>query len=246
MNPKIPSRFVDDFSSFILLEDKTVERWILGASDDIILRGGEGSGNFGHAGREGEVGGSSSSSMGDLSSLSEKQKSVVKEYTGAGTGVNGFLRGFIKESGPGYGSYEKWMYDEAKQKADIMVSAFDAMPPLENDITVYRGTTYKPLFEGLKDGSIKTGAIISDAGVLSTSTKPEIAALFKTHLQDKSDHGYQVFMTINVTKGTKIISVEGSGIKGEYEVILKNSSLLKITSVNILDTHIEITTEVMP
>lgn len=112
--------------------------------------------------------------------------------------------------------------DRAQNKLrDRLDDAFAATDPLEQPITVYRGSGSASLIFG--DTPLEPGAVISDRGYLSTSTDPAVAGKF---IQLSSD---PAILEITVPAGTRAIAVMGD--EGyESEALLPRDTQLRVVS----------------
>lgn len=98
--------------------------------------GGPGSGNFGHEGIPGQVGGSAPGATGNreysekyIASLSEKSKAAIREYTSSAySGINSYMRG-----------QTDYLPDSHKEIIDTVRSALDGTK-IPEEITTFRGT----------------------------------------------------------------------------------------------------------
>jgi hypothetical protein len=195
--------------------------------------GGPGSGNFGHAGRPGEVGGSGEG--GETSTgvsfekdgrwtrqdyplfkekvasyraaLAPEEVTAIKAYKGGMFGeINGFLRtGEMPLLSP-----------TPISKIEGYVKSLDkaVRVPVEKDIVVYRG--------GKLMGGV--GSIITDKAFVSTSLVREKAEKFVSMKRDK------LLWEITVPKGTHIGLPFGTA-PTEFEVLLQRGSQFRITGI---------------
>ena len=191
-----------------------------------IFEGGEGSGNFGHVGRPGQVGGSASQytslTTGEYLELSEKY-SFEKKY---GTES---LEGFFKLSDIGFYLGAKYTYvNSVLRKGNLTgeplkagyTNAVEAVDDLisigvaEKNLLVYRGT------ETAWD--LKVGQEFEDKAFVSTSVSLKISSNFKDTL-------HQVF-EIRVKEGTHVGYV-GPTTHMEEEIILPRNSKFRVTKI---------------
>jgi len=164
--------------------------------------GGPGSGNFGHAGRPGQVGGSA------------ERRETIRLYTQSGgtyREINERLRaGEDLSSHPTVQALEAAFIEEAK--------------PL--DEVVYRGIAgYDPEELGLEEG-----AIVTDLAFVSVATKAA-AKKFAMHGEDSlSGEAVGTLIKINA-KGVPALDLRGYSLYGEDERLLPRGTKFKVTSV---------------
>jgi hypothetical protein len=186
------------------------------------LKGGKGSGNFGHAGRAGKVGGSVSfdtkypsmnndyKSMqiylrSNIVSLSQEESQAVIEYKGSSSNINNPLR-----KGEIGGD-------------DYLVSRLDAAinsSTLKSNVSVYRGIDNAVL----PDHSM-VGSYITDLGFMSTSLSIRTA----WGSADVHDTNYTAYIIrIGLKAGQHALNTEHFWDRGESELLLPRSARLKI------------------
>ena len=169
-----------------------------------MTEGGSGSGNFGHAGRPGEVGGSSPSGATTVKGLTPDEADAMRYYVErAGyMHINHALR------------HGKSISGEAKK----MVPILDKLTNRKLDeMTVFRGISPRAF------GRLKVGMTFTDKGFASTSKNLKTASCF----------GYFA-MKIRVPAGSKgfdIGSRAGKGYK-EQEVLLRRNSQFRIDKIS--------------
>jgi hypothetical protein len=209
----------------------------------VYLYGGEGSGNFGHGGRPGEIGGSGEGGGGkdgdgsnesEPSSISEndhlqlaktaaakmtdKELKTIEYYTREGyIKINQTLRGKIDD-------VESKVIAEDKIK--VLDKAFEKAPVLDKEITVYRSFYNEERIVNLQGGTIK------DNGFCSTSTDKEESMAFG-----------RVTCAITVPKGTPVLCMgDGLGSKashGEREILLPRGLQFHVSKVSAIPTRFE-------
>lgn len=195
-----------------------------------IIKGGSGSGNFGHVGRPGHVGGSATNGgeisfsvnfkEGDSEQLirhydllskcgQEIDCHALKSYTSMAYGVvNTYLR---------HGTYQDTVYSEVPQsRVDEIVKgidkSFNNAPKVPGDLKVFRGMDSSLL------SSLQEGDIFKDDGFISTSI-------------DKEKVVSGGFIEIHVPKGSKGIYLEQiSEVKRERELLLDRGSRFRVLS----------------
>ena len=191
----------------------------------MILEGGSGSGNFGHSGRPGEVGGSLSfaynndvdTSTNFWASLpqndySKNANSAYKTYVRSGyVQINAYLRGKTEYYDFMQGKRVPFTEDlkmAITQLLPFFDERFDVKIP--EDITVYRSTNQFP-------DSLQKGVEFTDKAYTSTTLLPSVAF---------SNFGGGVLYRIHLKKGQKV----ALGHIGERELILPRGSKFKVTN----------------
>lgn len=189
------------------------------AVEESLREGGQGSGNFDHLGRPGEVGGSSES--GDaavkntdfdtahkeyLGQLSVADKRVIQEYTNKDyRRINIAMR------------REKFADADMRQRAERLTELIKNAPPLDKDVYVYRGIS-----KSLQSMGVVENSEFIDKAFVSTS------------LNNKLDtfNDMNTFMRIKIPAGTRALFVESiSKVKGEQELLLGPGSKFKINTI---------------
>lgn len=205
------------------------------------VNGGKGSGNFGHAGRPGEVGGSASESVGanpifddqkhtldfdirkvdniwkqvddGVGEWTEEEKDLSDIYYGSGYhNINLILRG---EENPVPGNEERY------QKAIKTLNDRLEKSSLKNDTMLYRGVN---LSDYVKEDSLPNiGDEISYGGFSSASVDPEQS--LRWGASRSKDSPAAMMLAIKAKKGSKAIK---RWDKNEYEVTLPPNAKLKV------------------
>ena len=206
------------------------------------LKGGPGSGNFGHEGRPGEGVGGSGSGGGGTSGyvvgnyyaakesfneyyrgLSDEQKQTLEDYTDGNYDlINDSVRGRLLENNPGLASTER---EEIPKDAERMKQIFDNAPKYEG--RVYRGAMIsQDRFAQLQ--SLEKGDKITMSGFTSTSTSKDTGREFAPPM---SDNKYLTGVLYTIDKG-RGIAVEGvSKMPEEKEIVLPDKGEYKVLSV---------------
>lgn len=181
-----------------------------------LLQGGAGSGNYGHRGRPGEVGGSSKF---DFSSekkvfdegLNENQKDSLHYYGNKSNYVflNNYLRGKVNHSGEGF--------DE------IIHNIETSMKPITSETIVYRGIKSSPR-------KFKVGDTFIDKAFVSTSVKEWNANMYRRRsVQEREPKGGTLFR-IKVPKGYPVAYLN---FYNDQEILLpRNTKFRVISNVN--------------
>jgi SPP1 gp7 family putative phage head morphogenesis protein len=156
--------------------------------------------------------------------MTKPQSFAVNSYCRSGyLPVNGYLR-----TGKTTISRGQAYLDEIKDQVRLLREAFDAAPPIQNDLLVFRGISddFGDSLQGLKIGDK-----ISDKGFVSTSIRQSVAV---------EDFGGDVMlMEIIIPKGTKVISPAGmledkglitGAMRIEQEVIINAGSTFEVVS----------------
>lgn len=187
------------------------------------LKGGSGSGNFGHAGRPGKVGGSSSIHYAaadpqdliryyDLTSNCDViDCEALNMYTHSGYDVvNRKLR---------FGSYADSAYEFEWKDAEVnklltgLDKSFQNAPTVPSNLIAYRGVNSR-LFDNLAVGDSFT-----DKGFVSTSIDPA-----------QTMSGWQ--MEIRIPAGTKGIYIEQvSNVASEMELLLNRGTRFRVLEI---------------
>lgn len=189
-----------------------------------LLQGGDGSGNFGHSGRPGEIGGSSETFTFETSqdefekmdkfydSLGKPQMTYTQEsYLGNYVGgnynlINNFLRGLdtYNQGIPITYSDRIW--------ADKAVASIDEIPTitLSRDVQLYRGIKNPP-----KDWM--PGAVIHEKAYTSATLEKETAGQFSQQTS---------VIRILGRSGQKLIRGRGN----EFELIYPRGTTFRVTS----------------
>jgi hypothetical protein len=196
----------------------------------LSLKGSSSSGNYGHQGIPGHVGGSAAGTnvSGEFTEADPQElnkhyqlkdkfaaaidNSALNLYTSSGHDVvNRKLR---------KGSYAKsihaseWRESEVKDLTTRLDDAFDKAPTVPHNMVVYRGVD-EEAFAGLQKGDS-----FVDKGFVSTSI-------------DRSEARTGMQVEIRVPKGTKGIYVEQvSAVPSELEMILNRGTKFKVLELN--------------
>jgi hypothetical protein len=196
---------------------------------EIVKVGTESSGNYGHAGRPGEVGGSGSGggnakempasdrsimALYLVSQISQEQKDFLFNYT-ADPGLNVGLR-----TGGDLSPYEK-------KAVEGMDKAFEKIGPLRGDIKVYRAV------ESL-DFVPDVGKSFIDKGFVSTTADLDGYSRVTADMSDWSGIDNPGKLTIVVSAGSHVIPfAEGLGNKEFYyqkEILLPRGGTFEVVS----------------
>lgn len=216
-----------------------------------LLNGGKGSGNFGHSGRPGQVGGSSSSgaTVGESSdnivfSYSQKELYTVNELGFPELkerAISDFEKRFISESEDEYffrqyalRSYQNTEYKEinaqlrkGKRLEDIkptLASTFDMT--FDNNTIMYRGENSNTNHWHVKPGDPAPKSLTD--GIVSTSLIPDVADYFAGR-----GKRYKTFITLNVERGTNCVipQLYTSDLKNEAEIAFPPQTKMIVKSV---------------
>lgn len=192
----------------------------------LIHEGGEGSGNFGHAGRPGEVGGSSEGFK-DLEIFPGNGYYPLPVFSSKATGIdmyigngyqeiNAYLRGFLKhpetneplDGESTFYSDNPTTISSAIKEIDEKISSHTA----PENMYVYRGLKKPPGFRN------EIGYEFIDKGYVSTSLSSHQAGTFKSDIH--------FLYRIKVPKGSHGLYIFGN----EREFILPRNTRFKIVS----------------
>jgi hypothetical protein len=217
---------------------------VRGLISRLEAKGGEGSGNFGHAGRPGEVGGSGpgggSSNVGDGENFTEYAR--WNPMDGEDDIKNDLLP-----------KYEKWSdslsEDEIKSLKDYTGAKYEEInkslrsdgditdniknidsalntSEIPHNLITYRGIDNKELYNAIKSGNLSVGDVLEDKGFVSTSPRFGVSQQF---LLKKS-----ILLKIKCYAGSKggyLIPQKLSLTHNEHEILLPRNSKFKITKI---------------
>lgn len=178
-----------------------------------VQKGGTGSGNFGHSGRQGIRGGSGGGGM-----LGGGGMSLESAATIIGGGLQGPTNYRLRHDQP---------LDEQDQK---VVDALDAgMQPSESRMTLYRGvdegtTRQQTVSMYGSDQRMKPGFQFTDKGFASTSTDKATATRFAVK-QGNSPVLYE----IDAPAGTPMLDMKDFAQFGEGEFLLARGTTFEFT-----------------
>jgi len=219
----------------------------------IRLKGGSGSGNFGHAGREGEVGGSASGDGGKLFNELDDESyaqfvhgtyNVIKYWGDPGTVDNDeFGKNFdalAKYKGYGYKSINKALREgkpptkTAKLIQDTISGDASGYvyDTIDGKVVNYTKApedmlAYRALGDSkaVRSMEFKPGQIFKDLGFSSVSLR-------RSGAETVSD--IKVMMRINIPKGSRGLMLEGllAIDTGEYEWLLPMGNRFKVSDVS--------------
>lgn len=191
-----------------------------------LLQGGQGSGNFGHAGRPGEIGGSQPyyimpSKEYPGNSLEEREP-AVRAYTLLGyEKVNGYLR---RGEASGYGLKTLITVNYDERERITLGNIIDRLDKLTlsgecpKNLLVYRGAKKKPEW-------MEVGSEFTDEGFISTSTS-DYAAL---HYFGGTPLHPGIVYTIKVPKGHPGFF---TGNNDEKEFLLPRGTKFRVTAIH--------------
>lgn len=193
------------------------------------LKGGKGSGNWGHAGRKGKLGGSGSSKTQQFVKAESRLNSIAKPTheelskhynlskncpdcegienytTSSHKPINNNLRGTLR--------YSEFITSGLNEKTKKIDSELNGLPRLNKEIKVKRAVSGLDFVKSLKEGSE-----FKDKGYTSTSVK-----LDKVWVKN------QILLDIIVPKGSKGAYIEDiTENKGEFEFLLPRNSKFRI------------------
>lgn len=194
----------------------------------MALKGGPGSGNWGHSGRPGKRGGSAPKSSVIIDYKAADPQELNKYYAlqeRCGTEIDCEAVRMYTHSGYDVvnmqlrrGNYSKstyaseWRPNEVKELLNSLDKTFKTAPTVPENIIAYRGVAAEA-FAGLKPGDK-----FIDKGFVSTTLNP-----------DEMRPGIKVEMRI--PKGTKGIYVEKiSAVSSEMELLLNRGTKFKLVS----------------
>jgi hypothetical protein len=191
----------------------------------MIVKGGPGSGNFGHEGRPGEVGGSGPGGGGEEAMSTEQQNSVAWYGTTAGhQNINVYLRdGVIRTP---HRDPPPEMVRRIKEHLDSTIANIDsAMKPLEKNVRVVR------VLRGEGVSRHPEGSTIKDNGYMSTSTDPLFASKWEYGpLSSGAEKG--AVLILDVPKGVGAIDISKTkGSYGESELLLQRGLSYSVRKV---------------
>lgn len=203
----------------------------------LTIKGGPGSGNFGHAGRPGLVGGSGSGAYRELPYWDSREMSRFNQSV---SGTEGYAhtglfdpigKSVIFYMGDGYLSLNKtlrWQGQPSSAEEEHIknLDRFTQEGKLPENTILYRGIGPKNELS-LEFGNLK-GATITDYGYMSTSTDFLEGKGFAGYDAPKRFHG--VLLRIRAQKGQRC----GVTFSREYELILPRG-----VKMRVLDERIE-------
>ena len=175
-------------------------------------KGSELSGNYGHAGRPGLVGGSAPS--GSSNEFSEEQINALKDY-----GDVGYIR--INKS---------LRRSEIDEKTSAQINAIDSVLSLtktDRDLTLYRGIDLAIGTASQRNISdFQVGQIVTDKGFVSASLDREAIEQFV-------GKGESVIMSITLPKGRQALFMsERPGRFAEKEVLLPRNLPMRVREIS--------------
>lgn len=180
--------------------------------------GGPGSGDFGHSGRPGEVGGSGS---GGNQEFSPQQKSALEAYSNEGyRQINAELRGHSAD----LMSSEDLLPKESVQEEIALIDEAFAKTKTTEDKVLYRSVATADL-PGVVGHHALIGKSFVDQGYSSTSTEVSKAVVADPDLARNS-----VQMEVRLPKGSQAIWMDKISGHKESEVLLPRGTKFKIVS----------------
>lgn len=212
--------------------------------NELELNGGDGSGNHGHAGRPGEVGGSAPKGSGgqsveekfdtlaEATNWSDEEKAYAELYFDAIEEEFNTIQDYAK------GGEDDWV-DKAKGiKASDVTKVLDkkiAESSLPEDTLLYRGLLIEP--DKLKELE-KNG--FQAQGFQSTSLEKKVSYGYLDAYGDyeEYDNYSSVILKINAKKGSKFASATSNG---EFEILLPRNATfknVKLVGTDMTDTII--------
>lgn len=224
----------------------------------MILSGGEGSGNFGHAGRPGEVGGSAKEGQIKITTpkrfepfndkeytqelrnyytdwaenLSEEERYTLLEYTKGGyENINNSLR-------------DDKLNRLTQMQVNIIDTTIEKSPKLQKDTTLYRGLVSEDLVKQLDNGEIEIGDSLKDLGYSSTTPNfyaakqftgsKETGVLLEINAKANSKGAYLIPQTGEydpVKMKIKEDPLAVSATRHEYEFLLPRGTQFEVTGI---------------
>lgn len=159
------------------------------------------------------------------SSISEDDKKTIEDYKRTGYAkINAHLRRGDKAH----------MSPAERQKAQEGISKLEKIidkSPLPQDTRVYRGIGDPEFFKNFDQ---LMGAVITDAGFISTSQSVDIAAQHARSanmgIREKKKPAKGIIAVIKLPKGTKAVSLGPDD--SEKEIIVQRSSQFKVVSTD--------------
>lgn len=224
-----------DEVSVFYIDDPSISR---GLFED-MLRGGEGSGNFGHAGREGEVGGSSNeggTSIPADKDASEIHASFIKE-----------VKYKLSRSSPqDKQAVKKMEFDEtcrtanAKLRDEVIPESWGIVGTGDEQLDTYEqgfngiASQTPHSFDSFRGVSLSDtelealspGTSFLDKGYSSTTSSDTVAGLF-ANMRASDENKNLAILKIRVPKGSKVAPLPNS-VK---EIVLDKGTTFTVTSV---------------
>ena len=189
-----------------------------------LLEGGQGSGNFGHEGRPGKVGGSSRNTT-----ISEEE--ALEYYQGLGYfELNYFLR---------YGDFPKGTslnyhldIETALEMAESIDNSIKKGPILTRELFVYRGRSVNP-------GHF-IGQEFEDKGFVSTSLDAKIATEFRAYPGDAAPAENSILYRIKLPRGFQCLLLKGGEVGDQKEVLLPRKTKFVVRNIqnDVIDLEI--------
>jgi hypothetical protein len=151
---------------------------------------------------------------GYISSLDGDTHSALGSYTDSGyKSINKTLRG-----APPPPVTDPDSIASSQRMAARIDTAVRNAPPLEQDVLVFRAVSHKAM------PKIKTGAVVEDKGIVSTSVSSVVAGGFAADMSAEP-----VMMAIRVPKGSRALYVDSiSANPGEDEVLLPMGTKMRM------------------
>ena len=165
-------------------------------------------------------------------------KAVIDDH---GDEAEGALTAYIQNSLPINNSLRDDSVSPENQKVvDTFDALFEALPPSEGGV-VYRGAPMRTLLgetdgietEGELDALIEEtiGTVITDDGILSTSSLPEVAVDFSTANRSSTDPEGYLVLEIDIPEGGEALGISKDPGRGEREVLLPRGIEYEVTGV---------------
>jgi hypothetical protein len=189
------------------------------------IKGGSGSGNWGHAGRPGMVGGSGGRGVGVAKTQRmlqkytyDNQKSAIKAMRGHEGVPSADAADAWRNKGPNIN--RRLRGGRGSRAANELE---ESMIPLRDDIVVFRGYRTQEVPQ--------SGQTLKDAGLLSTSLDGSVAETAAIGEGFGSRSGIPVVLVMSVPKGVPATYLEKINPTEEYEVLFGRNSVVKVLDV---------------
>jgi hypothetical protein len=190
-----------------------------------VLKGGQGSGNFGHSGRAGERGGSGEGGSAGAETLKEKSLSWSKKITAEEKKYLDFYTQFgqYEVNGP-LRDGEKLESDRQKKTAEVLDSLIERAGVQDPPWKVYRGIKVNSNRIEETLSKFEAGGVITLNGYQSTTTDQKLAKEYA------GAYGQGLVFEITSKRGAPINGA--STIPSENEVLLGHGGSYKIAGID--------------
>ena len=161
--------------------------------------------------------------------LSDEEKEAIVRYTYETDGALNYNLRFGKLH-PHLEDRKKLTKEQIKEQLALLDAAFKKSAPLDRDINVYRFSTSEAFKNGIEN---MVGKTFKDKAYVSTTVNGNAENFVQ---------GADVFFKIKVSKGEKVVPINGeSKFAREEEILLKRGTKLKIINVTYNQAPEEIT-----